>query len=752
MSKPPASPVLQGPQPPSAARAAAVTSARLATDAHDARLMRTAALGREASALRFARGERAELLGRMGIATIRDELYAVPYRYLDFTCVSTVAHAVIGEEVTVVVRVDEVKTKRPKPRLEVVEVSCYDDTAPLIVTYFGQPWVARQIHPGQLVAFSGKMGFSYGFKRMNGPFHDLVAEQGAQALGAPRARMLPVHHVTEGLSQAWARRLASCAVQDYAEVCDFWPARHRARRHLMPLARALRCAHFPADADEAEAARRRLAYDEATLLQIALTVGREARLPGVHPVAHVTEGAFSQALRRAMPFELTADQAAATRDILQDMARPRPMCRLLLGDVGTGKTAVATRALGAVADTGTQAAVMAPTGVLAAQYAHKVGPLLDAAGISWALLTGATPAAERRQTLEGLAAGWICVAFGTHALLGEDVEFASLSLVVIDEQHRFGVRQRHVLREKGRGADLLVMSATPIPRTLALSLYGDLDASYLRERPVAGAGVTTKVISKRERRLAYEAIQQAIDQGRQAYVVCPLVGTRAARDRAGQQDDRAADELSAGGDPSDPRAAQREVEELQRSVFPQARVGLLTGRMPAAEKQRVMEEFRSGQIQVLVSTTVIEVGVDVPNATVMLIEDGERFGLAQLHQLRGRVGRGSHPGTVYVAASASSPTAKQRMRALESTSDGYELALYDLRLRREGDILGARQSGEATLRYVDLSRDEDLLVSARQDSRAMLEADPMLAGLSLRPVRDEVIIRYGDVFKEVGGG
>ena len=731
----------------------------LSLDLRDARLARTAALDRPVSGLRFMHADRATLYARMGVRTVRDLLYATPHRYLDFTQVSCVADARIGDDVTVVIMVDEIAVKQPRPRMSLVEVSGYDDTAPIVITYFGQPWMAQRFKHGQIVAFSGKVSFSYGFKKMNGAFHDLVADVGADGTpGNPvtqpggAARMLPVHHVTEGLSQAWARRVVAGALSDYGDVSDFWPARHRARRHLMSLARALRAAHFPASADEAELARRRLAYDEATLLQVALVTSHNAQLPGVIPVAHRTDGPAYGRLCSAMPFSLTDDQQAAVDDVLADMARARPMSRLLLGDVGTGKTAVATCALGVVADTGTQAAVMAPTGVLAAQYAHKVGPLLDEAGISWALLTGATPAAERAATTAALARGEICVLFGTHALLSDDVAFARLSLVVIDEQQRFGVRQRHALRDKGRGADLLVMSATPIPRTLALSLYGDLEPSYLRQRPVKGAGVTTRVITKRDRRLAYEAIAQAIEEGRQAYVVCPLIGTKAPRGEQGELDDTAADEVAQGNDPSDARAAEVEAKTLQRSVFPQARVGLLTGRMSPDEKQRVMDAFRAHEIDVLVSTTVIEVGVDVPNATVMLIEDGERFGLAQLHQLRGRVGRGKHPGEVFVAASASSGVSKQRMEALERTSDGYELALYDLKLRHEGEILGARQSGEASLRYVDLGRDEDLLLAARADARELIEADPLLEEVTHRPVRDEVIARYGDVFKEVSGG
>lgn len=729
---------------------------RCTVDPGAARLARTAALGRSVGCVRLVNGEREALLGRLGVRTVADELYNVPRRYLDFTGVSTVAEAQIGQEATVVVTVDAVEVKRPKPRMTVVELSCYDATGVLVATYFGQPWLAKQFRRGQLVALSGKVGFSYGFKRMNGPFHDLLGETApdgsASPAGRDRLRMLPVHRATDGLSQQWARRIAACALEDYGDVCDFWPARLRVRRGLMPLSRALRSVHFPEDADEAEQARRRLAYDEAALLQVALAARRDADLPGVRPVEHRVDGPFLAALRAAMPFPLTADQAKATDEILADMAGPRPMSRLLLGDVGTGKTAVATLLLGAVADTDTQAAVMAPTGVLAVQYAEKVGPLLDKAGIPWALLTGATPARERADTLGRLERGEICALFGTHALLTADVRFARLSLAVIDEQQRFGVEQRHELREKGRGADLLVMTATPIPRTLALSLYGDLDRSYLRERPVAGAGVTTTVIPKRNRGDAYEAMRAALDEGRQAYVICPLVGTGAERTDDGDVRDEAAGRLASGEDPSDPKAAEQEAQVLANQVFRGYAVGLLTGRMRPDEKARVMADFRSGAIQVLVSTTVVEVGVDVPNATVMLIEDGERFGLAQLHQLRGRVGRGKWPGQVFIATDAKGPQAQARMAALERTSDGFELAEEDLRLRREGDILGMRQSGDAVLRFVDLARDADLIEQARDDMYEMMADDPLLEGVMALPVRAETIRRYGDVFKEVSGG
>jgi ATP-dependent DNA helicase RecG len=392
------------------------------------------------------------------------------------------------------------------------------------------------------------------------------------------------------------------------------------------------------------------------------------------------------------------------------------MNRMLLGDVGTGKTAVAALALASAADSHAQAAMMAPTEVLARQYAGAVGPLLDSAGVSWRLLTGSTPAPERREILAGLASGAVQVAFGTHALLTEAVEFAGLTLAIVDEQHRFGVTQRLALRGKGAAVDLLVMTATPIPRSLALTVYGDLDASYLREHPRAGARqrVITRLVPRSGRDEAYEVVRSAVAAGRQAYVVCALV------------DDSEATEA---------KAAVREAERLRTRVFRDLRVGLLTGQMRPSDKTSTMEDFRAGRIDVLVATTVIEVGVDVPNATVMVVEDAERFGLAQLHQLRGRVGRGGHGGEVLLFADPKTAEARERMEAFVSISDGFELAERDLLLRGEGQLLGERQHGLAELRLASIAHDTQLIAEARDDAQGIVSRDPHLAD-----VRDALLL------------
>ncbi|MBR1828296.1 MAG: ATP-dependent DNA helicase RecG, partial [Atopobiaceae bacterium] len=557
----------------------------------------------------------------------------------------------------------------------------------------------------------------------------------------------PVHPVGEGITASWMRRIVAAALEDAGDVCDHLPPSLVARRHLMTLGRAVRAVHFPSSLVEASEARRRLAYDELLSLQLALLTRQRIDLAGVKPFVHVTSGPHMDALLAALPFSLTDEQRTAADQILADMAAPHVMNRLLLGDVGTGKTPVAAVAIAAVADTGTQAAVMAPTSVLARQYAEKIGPLLDKAGVAWTHVSGSTPPAERRATAEGVTDGSICVVFGTTAILSEGLAFSQLSLVVIDEQHRFGVNQRVALRAKGVGADLLTMTATPIPRTLALSLYGDVDCSRITHRPVEGAGVSTKAIAPDSLDIAYGAIRDAVAAGHQAYVVCPLVDDT---DDGSELDD--VPEASRSTSPS-LRSAVHTAEELSQSVFPNLKVGLLTGPMSAAEKDDVMGRFRAGKVDVLVSTTVIEVGVDVPNATVMLVHDADRFGLATLHQLRGRVGRGDWPGMVYLscAAKKGSP-ARQRLDALERTSDGFELAELDLRLRHEGEVLGYRQHGGVSLSISDLSEDGDLVEWAHEDAQQIAAADPTLGEAAHRPLALEVRDRFGIYFEEVERG
>ena len=705
------------------------------------RAANTHAMDDPARSLRYVNGQREQALSRLGLRRVRDVLLHLPHRYLDFSNVTKIGYADVGSDVTVIGVVDRVRARRSLKGMSLVEISVQDETGVLMVTFFRKPWIAKQLNQGDVVALSGKVGFKSGFRSMAAPFMEVLAECNAKA---EYARVLPVHPVGEGVSASWMRRIISAAIADVGDVCDSLPAKLVVRRRLMTLSRALREVHFPSSLQAAEHARKRLAYDELLMLQLALHTRRTLELRGSEPHVHVIDGQRKTALVKALPFALTDEQRMCVDEILADMAAPHVMNRLLLGDVGTGKTAVALVAVAVAADSGTQAAVMAPTSVLASQYAEKLGGILDAAGITWALVTGSTPARERAEIAENVSSGSLTCLFGTTALLSDDIAFADLSLVVIDEQHRFGVNQRLSLRKKGAGADLLTMSATPIPRTLALSLYGDVECSRIRHRPNPGAGVTTHVVAPENVDLAYGAIRDAVAEGHQAYVICPLVDER---DDGSDLDDVPE---RAQSNAREVHAATATFERLGRSALRGRRLGLLTGRMSTDEKDDVMSRFRSGEIEVLVATTVVEVGVDVPNATVMLIFDADRFGLATLHQLRGRVGRGFLEGTAYLTCAAAKGTpARDRLAALEATSDGFELAELDLSLRREGDVLGYRQHG-VSLKVTDFSSDGDLVEAAHEDAREVLGADPFLESDLHALLARECRSRYAAYFEEMG--
>jgi ATP-dependent DNA helicase RecG len=663
-----------------------------------------AAIDEPVTAVRFVDAPRAEALGRIGVATVEDLLRHYPHRWLDLRTTAPLAHLPLGVEATAVGTVHEVVVKRPRPRLTITEVAITDESGVLVGVWFNQPYQQQRFRAGDRVAFAGVVQMEFGLRQMKTPFVErLGSSDDATWLG----RILPVHGATEGLSSNWMRRLVAEALDGFGDLPDPLPASLRLERGLMPLAQALRQIHFPDDLSARDEARRRLAYDELLTLQMGMALRRHAIVEERPGFVHAIDGPKRAALLAALPFALTGDQTRAVAEIGADMAAPRPMNRMLLGDVGTGKTAVAAVALASAADSSSQAAMMAPTEVLARQYANAVGGLLDAAGITWRLLSGSTPAKERTEILAGVASGAVSVLLGTHALLTAHVSFHGLTLAIVDEQHRFGVTQRLGLRGKGESVDMLVMSATPIPRSLALTLYGDLDTSYLREHPRAGARerVVTRLVPRSGRQEAYDVVRVAAKAGRQAYVICALV-----------------DE----SDTIEATAAVREAERLRTRVFKDLHVGLLTGQMRPQEKVAAMESFRSGRTDVLVATTVVEVGVDVPNATVMIIENADRFGLAQLHQLRGRVGRGEHGGEVLLFADPKTAEGRERMAAFIETSDGFELAEKDLRLRGEGQVLGERQHGLPELRLASVVQDMDLVEAARDDAAAIVSADPLL--------------------------
>lgn len=702
------------------------------------RVRQTLLLDASVSEVRFVNTTRLRGLAKLGITRVRDLLQNYPHRYNDLSQVSTIAATHIGEKVSVVGTVDEVTVKKVRARMTIVEISLLDDSGVLMATWFNQPWMATNLRKGMKVLFFGKVEHSYGFKRMSSPLYTILSADGEfsdePSGDGQGGGILPVHPATGEVSVQWMARLVREALAVTDAVLDPLPAALRVRHDLMSRHAALKTIHFPKTIEQKNEAHRRLAYEEILQLQLYFMLRKQRMDEGTSPRIHRVDGPALARLRAAIPFVLTGDQDTAVATILSDMAHPVFMNRLLLGDVGSGKTIVAALALAAVYDSGSQAAMMAPTEVLADQYALKVGPLLDEADIPWALLTSSTTRSEREAILKRLRSGEVALLFGTHALIEDDVIFNDLSLVVIDEQHRFGVDQRRKLQGKGVGCDVLAMTATPIPRSLALTLYGDMECTYLRNRPLGRAKTVTKVLAKRDRGIAYDAIRAAVSAGHQAYIICPLITD--AKSEVGKKKPTTSDEGVAprlftefddveGGE--NIKAVEREVSYLKAKVFPEYRLGLLTGRLPAGEKRAIMEAFRLGEIDVLVSTTVVEVGVDVPNATVMIIEDAERFGLSQLHQLRGRVGRGVSDAQVFLLASTPTDESKARMRAMETTDDGFTLSEYDLSLRHEGDVLGSRQHGAATLRLVNVVRDAALISRAHDDARTLLRDDPELA-------------------------
>lgn len=695
------------------------------------RLHATLALDAPVSSVKQVSPARAQALARaMGVATVRDLLQCYPLRYVDMSKVVTAQSAQIGTRCTLAAQVYEIKLKRIRSKLTLTEVSLVDETGLIIASCFNQPWLSEKIGKGDLVVVSGKVEFSYGFKRMTNPLIE-KHEPGEEV----RGKFLPIHPSTSKISRAMMKRIVGNALEQVQGSYDPLPLSLRRKYRLYSRFEAFRGIHEPVSLDDSIQARRRLRYEELFFLELEL-VDRERKRAEQHaPFQQTLSGRDMNRIKACLPFSLTEDQEAAVGDILTRMAERYPMNHLLLGDVGTGKTVVAAFALVCAALSGHQAMLMGPTEVLVSQYGISLGPILDACNVSWSTVMGQTPREEKEAAIAHFAHGDIKVLFGTHALLQDNVVAQDCSLVCIDEQQRFGVEQRQALIAKAPGADILSMTATPIPRSLALARYGGLSLSYLHRPPSRQGGRSTKVCHFSEEGIAYDALRAALSRGEQAYVICPLIGldlsnnTSAERD----EDDDASIEYAAieWGIEHDAigdtlSAATKHAEILRSQVVPQASIALLHGKMAPSEKNEVMRRFRGGDIDVLVSTTVVEVGVDVPNATVMIIEDADRFGLAQLHQLRGRVGRGSLPGQVFLVSRSRAPEALERLGAMEKTEDGFALSEMDLSLRREGDIFGDRQHGASPLKLVNVVRDKAVIEAAYHDARSVFETDDLM--------------------------
>lgn len=688
------------------------------------------------ASLQYLKGvgpRRAADLQRAGLSTVEDLLYRFPVRYEDRSHFQTIASlkpgvpaSVTGEIISCGIR----PTRRP--RFKIFEMLLRDRSGSLRALWFNQPYLKDLFHPHQRIVLFGKLELSSHGLQMESPQYEIVEEAADRRPDDPAGepeddadlpmvhtgRIVPIYEKTGQLTTKLQRSLVHQALQSLpAMLPDPLPDPVRRRANLVDRHAALVGVHFP-PADESIAelnaqqspAHRRLIFEEFFLFQLGIVMRRRRADAERKPRAVVVTDAVRDAVRNVLPFKLTNDQKTVIREIVTDMQRPQPMNRLLQGDVGSGKTIVALMAALVAMENGFQVAFMAPTEILAEQHFFNIRRLLEASRFRIALLTGATPARKRREMLAELAAGSIPMAIGTHALVQEDVGFHELGLAIIDEQHRFGVLQRATLRAKGLHPDVLVMTATPIPRTLALTTYGDLDVSTMRELPPGRQPISTTARPESRRDDVYGFVRSQMEQGRQAYVIYPLVEASAKVEL---------------------KAATEMADHLSHDVFPTFRVGLLHGRMKQEDKDRVMNAFVRGEVDLLVSTTVIEVGVDVPNASVMVVEHAERFGLSQLHQLRGRVGRGAHKS--YCILLYQAPLTEQghdRLKALTDTADGFEIAERDLQLRGPGDFFGTRQSGLPTLRVGDLLRDHRMMEDARREAVAALDDPAQAAALA----------------------
>jgi ATP-dependent DNA helicase RecG len=659
----------------------------------------------------------AQTLARLGLNTLGDMLYNFPRRYDDYTLLKPIHRLWYGEEVTVIGTVETISTRPIRGgHSHITEAIITDGTGALRVTWFNQIWIGRRLLPGAQIVLSGKIDQYLGRLLMNNPEWEPIEQQNLHT-----NRIVPVYPLTSKITQHWLRRLMYEVVSYWSpRVADPLPETLRQSAGLLDLTNALQQAHFPSTAERLRAARYRLAFDEILMLQLGVLSQKRSWQNRSARIYETPEDWLETQLVH-LPFPLTNAQVKALSDIRADLVAGRPMNRLLQGDVGSGKTVLAALAISMLARHNAQSALLAPTSILADQHYHTMLGLLAMNGDSPVeietetssqlkpdeirLLLGATSEAEKRDIREGLANNSIKLVVGTHALLEEPVTFADLQLAVIDEQHRFGVDQRALLRSKGDNPHLLVMTATPIPRSLALTVYGDLDLSVMDEMPPGRLPIKTQVFFPRERERAYVFIRSQVEQGHQCFIIYPLV-----------EESENIDSL----------AAVEEHARLQKEVFQDYKVGLLHGRMKPDEKDAVMADFCRGESQILVSTSVVEVGVDVPNATVMLIEGANRFGLSQLHQFRGRVGRSQFQSYCILIPDTPDEAENTRLAAMVETNDGFILAQRDLEQRGPGEFLGTRQSGYSELRLANLT-DIHLIEKARSFAQAIFESDPDLS-------------------------
>lgn len=627
--------------------------------------------------------KRSQDLHKLGVDNILDLLWHVPRAYFNRSRVNPIANLPLDELVNIRGKVINTEQKRTGRSFSIFKAMIEDESGVIVATWFNQDYLANVIKSGQEIFLSGKVKHNYRLHELQVSEYEIIDGEDMDI------NVLPIYPLTGGLNQKVMRKIINGILQQYlADYPDIFSAASREHLALCKIDFAFQNIHFPKSGEAYLQARKRLALEELLLFRLSINAQKSPQARNQSYTAHMEKSDLLAQVKQGLSFKLTNAQEKVVGEISRDMESSHQMNRMLQGDVGSGKTVVAALAMAKAVASGYQSALMAPTEILAAQHFASIRQFFAATNIVLALLTGGTNQGEKRTILEASASGEIDILIGTHALIQGEVKFQNLGLVIIDEQHRFGVRQRALLSQKGETPDVLVMTATPIPRTLALTVYGDLDLSVINEMPPGRQPILTRYVARSERDRAYEFVRQQMNQGAQIYVVCPLV------EESEKQDLQAAVSL---------------YEELRSQVFPTFQLGLIHGRMKSNEKELVMQNFKNGQTQLLVSTTVIEVGVDVPNASVIIIEHAERFGLSQLHQLRGRVGRGEKQAYCILIGEARTEEAKRRLKAMERTNDGFELANEDLLIRGPGDFWGVKQHGLNELKVANLIKDVDLI-------------------------------------------
>lgn len=666
---------------------------------------------------------RARRLERLGVSTVEDLLYYFPRDYQDRRRITPIGALKDGDSASIRGKVLAQGTRKTRNGKEVFQLVVDDGSGRIPCLWFNQPYLDNLFRPGQEAVFIGKVQL-YSTLQLVNPEYEILDPDNDSMIRA--GRIIPVYPLTEGLNQKALRDLIERTLDLYLpQLPELLPEYLRQRWQVLSLAEAIRSIHYPVGRAALEEARKRLILDEFFTLQLALGLKRQKRSREVKSLPHSPLTPLRDRYIAQLPFRLTGAQQRAAEEIKADMVGGRAMNRLLQGDVGSGKTVVAVCALLTTVDSGYQGAIMAPTEILAAQHYENISRGLEPLGVKTVLLTSGIRGKKRREALAAITAGEIGVVAGTQALIQEKVDFKKLGMVVIDEQHKFGVRQRANLRRKGVQPHVLVMTATPIPRTLTLTVYGDLDFSVLDEMPPGREKIKTYWIGPERLAGVYSFIRREVAAGRQAFIVYPLI--------------EESDNLEL-------KAASEMFERLRRDIFPSIPVDLIHGRLPSERKREVMERFRAGETMILVSTTVVEIGIDIPVATVMLIENAERFGLAQLHQLRGRVGRSRFPAYCVLQGNPRTEDAARRLQAIQDIDDGFQIAREDLEIRGPGEFFGTQQTGLPELRIGSIVADFKLMEFARRQAFSLLESDPALAGPELAPLRRRLRRRYGETF------